>query len=153
MALNTYTHSKFESPLNAALGQRMRVITGTDLDLFTTAESVWKIRRIGKQMMVTAETFVQIGDGDSSTGAVFSLEITNGTTTKTVIALSTAAQAGGGVRPSKSAAVEDGVGWVVPAEGYWLQLRCTTAASGTPAAVAATVHLFVSGETEASGIG
>jgi len=154
MAVNPYTHPLFETGIFAvSLQERHRVITQTGMDLFTTAASTWKIRRIPQQTFVTSNTCVQISDGDTGTpAAVFSLEVTNGVTTKTVISLATTAGTGGLIRPTKAASVEDGVGFVVPDSTYWLQLRCTTAAA-TPANVDATCHLYVSGEVEGANYG
>jgi len=88
---------------------------------------------------------VQAPDADSSTGLVFSVQITNGTTTKTLISLSTAGQAGGIIRPTKLATSEDAIGFTLNNDNYWLEILWTTQASGTAASGVWIVMVMVSG--------
>lgn len=103
-------------------------------NLFGEDGDIRRICPVGRGVVIGAGCFVQTGDGDTGTAHVFDMKITNGATTKTIISGSTAGQAGGLVRPTKAPSVEDGVGFVVPDDGYYIYLECTTAAGTEQAA-------------------
>lgn len=86
---------------------------------------------LGRGMVIGGGSFVQLADLDSGSAHVFSVEIVDSSDTvkATLIDGSTTGQTGGIARPSKVPATEDGVGYVVPGEGYKLRLICDTAAS------------------------
>lgn len=83
---------------------------------------------------VVYDCLLQAGDLDTSTGIVLEVEITDGTTTKTLIAGSTVGQAGGIIRPTKIGSTENGVGYVVPSNAFRIQVRASTVATGSQAA-------------------
>lgn len=99
------------------------------------------------------DAFVQTADMDTNATptVVFSLQVSNGTTTKTIIHQSTAGQAGGFVRPSKAAASEDGIGYTLPDDNYYLRLLYDTGAA-TAAAVTVTVGITLSGFYESGAV-
>jgi hypothetical protein len=82
-----------------------------------------------------AGTFVQISDGDTdgTPAIVFSLRVTDGTTTKYLIYQSTAAQAGGLARPSLIPATENAIGFVTDNSDYRLELLIDTQADAAAA--------------------
>lgn len=98
--------------------------------LFGEAGDILQVCPLGRGDVIGAGCFVQTADlDDGGTAHVFSMEVTNGTVTKTIIDGSTAGQAGGLARPSKAPGTEDGVGFVVPDETYHIRLICDTAAT------------------------
>ena len=135
MAAITTTHPQYNRlpPMPTDGGSAMLTRLFED-QLFGEAGDILKVCPLARGMVIGAGTMVQTGDHDTSTGHVFSVEVTNGTVTKTVIDGSTAGQAGGLARPSKAPATEDGVGFVVPDNTYHLRLICDTAATGEQAA-------------------
>lgn len=81
-----------------------------------------------------SDALVQIGDMDTGTALVFTLRLANGTTTKDLINLSSAGQAGGVVRPTKGTATEPALGFTTDSKLWWLELIWTTQATGAQAA-------------------
>lgn len=102
-----------------------------------------KIRAAGISVL---DCFVQTGDLDSNATptAVFSLIVSDGTTTKTLIDTSTVAQAGGFARPSKIVTTEDGIGFVTTSANFYIAVKWTTAAA-TAVAGTFNVGLTLSG--------
>ena len=107
---------------------------------------VLKVCQILGKGITVYDAFVQSLDMDTNATptVVFALQITDGTTTKTIISGSTAGQAGGFIRPTLLSSTEDGVGFTTTNKNFWIQLVFTTAAA-TAAAVAVKVGLTLSG--------
>lgn len=104
---------------------------------FGSASDTLKLVQVPKGVTVGGGCFVQISDVDTNATPtfVFSLQITDGTTTKTIIHQATTGQTGGLVRSTKIPATENGVGFVTDNSNYWIQILTDTAqatgASGT----------------------
>jgi hypothetical protein len=83
------------------------------------------------------DAYICTADRDTSTSPthVMSLEVTNGTTTKTIIDGTTVGQTGGIIRPTKAPGTEDGIGYVVPDAGYYLRVITDTAAATEAAGI------------------
>lgn len=87
-----------------------------------------------KRGMRICDALVQNEEGDTHatpTGEV-DLEITDGTTTKTIID-AIAMETAGLSRPSKANATEDAIGFLVPNNDWWCQLRANTVAATSTA--------------------
>lgn len=131
--MTTTTHPYFDSVLNAPEGGTCE-ITRSFAGLTLGAEDdVAKVAQVPRGRRIT-NPFIQSGDFDSGAAHLMSLELTDGSTTKVLIDQTNIGQAGGLARPSKAQSVEDGLDFVVPGAGWWLQVRCTTAAGGAQAA-------------------
>lgn len=105
-------------------------------ELSVTPGSTGDIRQICRlpRGVTIAGAMVQIGDMDTGAGLVFSLRLNNGTTTKDIINLSSAGQAGGVAQPTKGPATEPGLGFTTDSKLWWVELIWTTQAAGAQAA-------------------
>lgn len=129
MAAITTTHPQYNRLIpHLPMGSAFVIRKFADQE-FGEAGDILKVCPLGRGDVIGAGCFVQVDDIDDATAQVFSMEVTNGTTTKTIIDGATTGQAGGLVRPTKSPTVEDGVGFVVPDETYHVRLICDTAAT------------------------
>lgn len=108
---------------------------------------VLKICPIPAKGVTINDCFVQTGDADTNATPtmVFSLLVTDGTTTKTLIDTSTAGQAGGFVRPSKVGTTENGIGFTTDNHNYYIALKFTTASATIDTTAALNVGLFLTG--------
>ena len=79
---------------------------------------------------------------DTGAGLVLSVELTDGTTVKTLIHETDIGQAGGLAEPSTGLANEDGVGFVIPSDGWEARVIVDTGV-GT-AEAAGDVNLYLS---------
>jgi hypothetical protein len=129
MAALTTTHPQFNRIAPHLPVGTATIIRKFAAQLFGEAGDVLKVCTLGRGDKITAGCFVQCAALDDVADHVLSLEVTNGTTTKTIIHESTVGQAGGLVRPTLAPASEDGVNYVVPDTGYWVQAICDTAAA------------------------
>lgn len=122
------------------------VVKNTTNTSYMGTNDINKIAKIDAARVTVKDCFVQIGDADTNATptAVFDLQITDGTTTKTLISGATTAQAGGLIRPTKVPTTEDGVGFTTTNRSFWVQIKWTTA-SATAAAVAVWVGLTLDG--------
>lgn len=101
--------------------------------LGTTDEDTYKLFPLKRGMRI-CDALVQTEQGDTHgtpTGEV-DLEITDGTTTKTIVD-AIPMETAGLYRPSKAAATENAIGFLVPNDSWWCQLRANTV-SATPTA-------------------
>jgi len=124
--------------VNAIIVKLTSVTPGSTNDTLKLCQSARNI--------TVVDAYVQMSDGDTNATPtlVFSLQVTDGTTTKTIIHQSTAGQAGGLVRPTKVPATEDGLGFTLDNENYWFRLLWVTQAA-TAAAVSITTCILVCG--------
>ena len=92
------------------------------------------------------DCFVQATDGDTNATptAVFSLEIYDGTTTKTLIHESTILQGGGLIRPTLVGTTENGIGFTTNNDNFYLRIVYDTGAA-TAASATINVGLTLSG--------
>lgn len=92
------------------------------------------------------DAFIQASDGDTHATPTLSmsLQVTDGTTTKTIIDASNIGTTGGVARPSKAPATENGIGFTLDNETYWLRILFATGAA-TGASMSITVVLSVCG--------
>lgn len=136
MAATTTTHPNYNRLPPMPSGSNSAILVRKfEAQLFGEAGDILKVCPLGRGMVIGPGTCVQLDEvDDGSNTHVFSLEVYNGTVTKTVIDGSTAGQAGGLARPSKAPATEDGVNFVVPDGTYYLRLICDTAANSEAAA-------------------
>ena len=75
--------------------------------------------------------YLSTNDLDDGTAAVvLSVEVTDDTTTKTLIDGSTVGQAGGFIRPSKTPATEDAIGYVTGNGSFRVRVYVDTTANG-----------------------
>lgn len=93
----------------------------------------------------TADTFMQVGDMDTSTGLVLTLRVTDGTTTKVLISGSTVGQVGGLARPSLIGTTENAIGFTTTNSNFWVELLIATAATGTATSANFTYGIGMSG--------
>lgn len=105
-------------------------------ELSVTPGSTNDIRQICRlpRGITVVHARVQIGDMDTGAALVFSLRLNNGTTTKDIINLSSAGQAGGIAAPTKGPATEPGLGFTTDSKLWWVELIWTTQAAGAQAA-------------------
>lgn len=105
-------------------------------------DDTMKIDELPRGITIT-DGWVNHTDGDThaTPTAVFSLQLTDGTTTKTLIAASTIAQGGGMIRPTLVGSTETALAFTIPNDNYYAQLKWTTAAA-TPAS--STVKVCIS---------
>jgi hypothetical protein len=94
-----------------------------------------RLIKIPINVVIGAGSFFQVGDMDTGAALVLTMQVTDGTTTKTIIHQSTAGQAGGLARPTKAASVEDAIGFVINTNNFWLELLIATAAAGAQSAI------------------
>lgn len=92
------------------------------------------------------DCFVQSTDGDTNATptAVFSLEVYDGTTTKTLIHESTILQGGGLIRPTLVGSTEDGIGFTTNNDNFYLRIKYDTGAA-TAASSTINIGLTLSG--------
>lgn len=153
MANANSTKYKTLYPLPTGNGSHSYVVSVTTDTTAMALNDTFGIITLPVKGLTIVDAFVQAGDMDTNATptVVFSLQVTNGTTTKTIIHQSTVGQAGGYIRPSKAAASEDGVGFTLDDDNYYLRLLYTTA-SATPAAVACKVGIVLSGFYESGAV-
>lgn len=148
MAAITTKHPQYNRLPPSPTGSNTAMLVRKFLSqLFGEAGDILLVCPLSRGMVIGAGCFVQLSDIDTGSPAhVFSMEIVDsGDVVKaTVIDGSTAGQAGGLARPSKAPATENGVGYVVPADGYKLRLICDTAAA-TEAAGTIVVGVEIGG--------
>lgn len=122
------------------------VIKATTIAADTGTAAINRIAKIRSQGITIVDGFAQMNDCDTNATptAVFNIIISDGTTTKTLINGSTAAQAGGFVRPSKLVSTEDAIGFVTTNDDFWVGIQWSTGAA-TGAAVAFNVGITLSG--------
>lgn len=122
------------------------VVKNTTDASYMGTNDVNKIAQITSKGITIKDCYVMVADADThaTPTAVFDLQVTDGTTTKTLISGATTAQAGGLVRPTSLPATEDGIGFVTTNKNFWIQIKWTTAAA-TAAAVALWVGLTLDG--------
>lgn len=92
------------------------------------------------------DALVQFSDGDTNATPtlVFSLQVTDDSTTKTLVHQSTIGQTGGIIRPTKVNATEDGIGFTTDNDNYYLRILYTTGAA-TAASSTVVVGVDLSG--------
>jgi len=102
---------------------------------FGESGDILEVCPLSRGMVIGAGCFVQLAALDSGSAHVFSMEIVDSADTvkATVIHEDTSGQAGGLARPTAAPGTEDGVGYVVPDDGYKLRLICDTASTGEQA--------------------
>lgn len=122
------------------------IVKNTTNVSYMATNDINKIAQLECKGITVKDCYVQIGDVDTNATplAVFDLQLTDGTTTKTLISGATTGQAGGLVRPTKVPTTEDGVGFVLTNKSWWVQIKWTTGAA-TAAAVAMWVGLTLDG--------
>lgn len=153
MANANSTKYKLNFPLPVGNGSHAYVFSvTTDTTAMATGDTFGLIQLPAKGLTVV-DAFVQSADLDTNATptVVFSLQVSNGTTTKTIIHQSTVGQAGGFIRPTKAAASEDGIGYTIPDDNYYLRLLYDTG-SATAAAAAVKVGIVLSGFYEAGAV-
>lgn len=133
---------------DVTIGITTTLWAGTLGAVLNDAERICKLKR---GVMCTANSYIQATAGMAAAGALLSLVVTDGVTTKTVIHQTNIPVAGGLARPSKTSAIEDGVNFVIPAKGWWAELRAA-GAFGTPAAGTIKVGLGICGHRTGSTI-
>lgn len=134
MAAITTKHPQFNRlPPNPTDNKTAMLFREFADQLFGEAGDILEVCPLARGMVIGAGCFVQLEDIDTggTPAHVFSMEVVNGSDVvqATVIDGATTGQAGGLVRPTKGPATEDGVGYVVPADGHKLRLICDTAAA------------------------
>ena len=127
-------------------GARAFVVKATTVAATMATNDILKILALPSKGITIYDAFVQCADLDTNAtpAVVFSLRVTNGTTTKTIISLSTVGQAGGLIRPTKITSTEDGVGFVTDDDNYYIDALWTTGAA-TAASAAFYVGLVLDG--------
>jgi len=126
--------SPYGTPLALYLG------TGTvgaeTVTLSGAAADTYRLCKLPKRVTV-ADALIQTGDLDSNGTPllVFSLRITDGTTTKTIIHQTTVGQAGGVIRPTKIATTENGLGFTTTNKDFWLEILIDTGAATAAAGI------------------
>lgn len=149
---DTYKHPHYNSPAPHLPVGDATLIRSFSLSSTTTQfgvqDDVLMVCTLGRGDKIGGGCFVQTDDLDTGATHVMSLEVTNGTTTKTVIDGATTGQAGGLVRPTKDPSTEDGVGYVVPDGTYWVQAICDTAAAGEQASATLVVGVQICGHRD-----
>lgn len=111
----------------------------------TSASDTYKVMKVGKGITFN-DAYVSITDVDTNATPtlVFSLRVTDGTTTKILIDGSTAGQAGGLIRPTKVPTTETGLGFTTDNKDYWVDILWSTGAA-TAASGTCVVYLNMSG--------
>lgn len=126
-----YTHDDFYSPGPFPdLGSTWFYRHVDETILGTADEDTYRLFTLKRGLRI-CDALVQFEAGASS-GLVVELEITDGSTTHSIID-GIDGTAAGLSRPSKGPATEDAIGFVVPNDDWWCQLRASTI-SGTPTA-------------------
>lgn len=100
-----------------------------------------KLARLSRNL-TAVDAMLQVSDGDTNATPTLSmsLRLTNGTTTKVLIDGSSAGQAGGVARPTKVPATENGVGYTIPGDDYWVDILW---AAGAATGAAMTINALV----------
>lgn len=153
MANANSTKYKTLYPLPIGNGSHSFVVSFTTDTAAMATNDTFGIIQLPAKGLTVVDAWLQMGDVDTNATplAVVSLQVTNGTTTKTIIHQSSAGQAGGFVRPSKAASSEDGVGFTIDDDNYYLRLLYSTGAA-TAAAVACKVSITLSGFYESGAV-
>lgn len=133
-------------PIPAGYQATSFVVKATTLTATMATGDILKIAKIQAKGISVIDAFVQSADLDTNATplVVFSLQISDGTTTKTIIHQSTVGQAGGFIRPTKANSSEDGIGFVTDNDNYALQILFDTGAA-TAAAVIMRVGITLDG--------
>lgn len=93
---------------------------------------VVKLHKVERDTKIAdAVLSVPILDAHATPTATGQLELTDGSTTVALVAVSTALAATGGIARLSNAAA---LGYVVPSRGFWLQFRMLTAVATAPSA-------------------
>lgn len=139
-------------PITPSLGSAGRHLKAVDNAVWGgNADDIIQLCPIGRGLTLTADAYLQSGDGDTGNAIVVSVVATDGVTVKHLIHQTTVVQGGGLQRPSKAPAVEDAVGFTIPAKGWRLELRVNTPA-GAAQANTIMVGYEVSAHREAGAI-
>lgn len=118
---------------------------GTTYTLPATTGDILKIRGMPKGVTIGHGCALIFGDHDTGANLVVSLRIYDGTTAKYIIHQSSVGQTGGIAIPSKSPVTEDGIGYVIPTDGFDLELLIDTGAAGGAQAAIAKIQLELIG--------
>jgi hypothetical protein len=125
----TYTHSDFESGLGPFpdLGSAVLHRFVDETTIGAADEDVYKLAKLRRGLRIV-DALLQREEGDShaTPTGVGELEITDGTTTKKLIDGFDMGAADSIVRPTKGPATENAIGFIVPDNTWWLQLRVST---------------------------
>lgn len=128
-------------------GERVEsfVLSQSSLTLGAAAD-ILRICKLESSRIQIADCFIRCSDMDTngSPTLVFTLRVTDGTTTKVLIHQSTVGQAGGVIRPTKVPATEPGVGFVTTNGDFRVELLIDTGAA-TAAAGTLEVGLTLNG--------
>lgn len=132
MAAETLTHSQFRRLLPHALpgsnpSRKITITAG-----FGEVGDIHRIAILGKGDKLGANFAVQIAQIDSHATPTHTFNLRAFKTGEAALILiheSTVGQTGGIARSSKVNATENGVGAIIPSEGYELQLICVAAAA------------------------
>lgn len=109
---------------------------GAETVTLGSTNDTYRLCQLPKRVTIT-DALIQTGDLDSggSPALVFSLRVTDGTTTKTIIHQTTVGQAGGVIRPTKIATTENGLGFTTTNGSFWLEILIDTQAATAAAAI------------------
>src|SRR6185295_9658536 len=110
------------------LGKGSTYLLATAAGVALVAGDILKIRSVPKGVTIGRGCALIFGDHDTGANLVVSLRVTDGTSPKYIIHQSSVGQTGGQAIPSKSPTTENGVGFIVPAAGWDLELLIDTAA-------------------------
>lgn len=118
---------KFPAPVGSAYGIPM-IFTVTATPGATN--DTLKLALLPRSLTIV-DGYVAVTDVDTNATplVVFSLQVTDGTITKTLIHQSDKGQAGGLIRPTKSPATEDALGYTLVNDDFWLRLLYSTGAA------------------------
>lgn len=129
-----YTHTDYYSPGPFPdLGSAWFYRHVDETTIGAADEDTYRLFTLKRGMRI-CDALLQNEQGDTHatpTGEV-DLEITDGTTTKTIID-AVAMETAGLSRPSKANATEDAIGFIVPNDDWWCQLRANTVAATSTA--------------------
>jgi hypothetical protein len=142
--LATYLGVVYPTPVGESTVSFVIKATTVAAEMGTAA--VNRIAKIRAKGISVIDGFAQCNDLDSNATptAVFSVVITDGTTTKTLIDASTIAQAGGLIRPTKLASTENAIGFTTDNDDYYVAIVWGTGAA-TGVAGTFNVGLTLSG--------
>lgn len=131
--------------MHVSVGQVLDLGKGSTYLLPATTGDILNLRSIPRGITLGANHKLIFGDHDTGANLVVSLRASDGTTHKYLIHQSTVGQTGGIAIPSKSPVTEDGLGYVVPTEGFNLQLLIDTGAAGGAQAAIAKIYFEMLG--------
>lgn len=125
--------SPYGTPLAFYLGTGT---VGAETVTLGSTNDTYRLCQLPKRVTI-ADALIQTGDHDTnvSPALVFSLRVTDGTTTKTIIHQTTVGQAGGVIRPTKIATTENGLGFTTTSKDFWLEILIDTQAGTAAAAI------------------